>query len=170
MLWPSKLCSVGDSHRILLSHLHRPSVSKTPPPTVKVVPPEEPKRAPANPNWPYVEVLRPPVHILKRPDPVMAGLMPMDMDPRASSHEKRKESKISKTKSILALSRPSWIPMTSGSRIWLGNLLLKRNLAQLISLPRSFSSKLRMRSYLRSSWSAWSLHSLRSNYWINVWA
>ena len=32
----------------------------------------------------------------------MAGLMPMDMDPRASSHEKRKESKISKMKEHLS--------------------------------------------------------------------
>jgi len=68
---------------------------------VKVVPPEEPKQAPANPNRAYVEVLRPPVHILKRPDPAMAGLMPMDVDPRASSHERRKESEISKTKEHL---------------------------------------------------------------------
>ncbi len=73
-----------------------PSISKTPPPTVKVVPPEEPKQAPANPNRAYIEVPRPPVQILKRPDPAMAGLTPMDIDPRASSHKKGKESKNTK--------------------------------------------------------------------------
>ena len=76
----------------------RPSVSKTPPPTVKIIPPEEPKRVPVNPNRAYVEVPRPPVCILKRPDPTTAGPTPMDVDLRAPSYDKGKGNETPKTK------------------------------------------------------------------------